>query len=114
MVGGGRVVDGSDGNHNHIEYGVSEYQQVDGDQGKNKGCEPSSMTPSGIKGGQQQVKTSKSAVHRDWSCIPDEGFRSRERDFQMHVLESCPWRRRMRSISLLHRDVSSSSRQWTS
>ncbi|WPT12369.1 Pumilio-like protein 3 [Picochlorum sp. SENEW3] len=91
MVGGGRVVDGSDGNHNHIEYGVSEYHQVDGDQGKNKGCEPSSMTPSsGIKGGQQQqVKTSKSAVASLIGlCIPDEGFRSRERDFQMHVLES--------------------------
>eukprot|EP00204_Picochlorum_oklahomense_P000745 CAMPEP_0118802290 /NCGR_PEP_ID=MMETSP1161-20130426/6497_1 /TAXON_ID=249345 /ORGANISM="Picochlorum oklahomensis, Strain CCMP2329" /LENGTH=496 /DNA_ID=CAMNT_0006730461 /DNA_START=128 /DNA_END=1618 /DNA_ORIENTATION=+ len=89
MAGGGRVVDGSDGNHNHIEYGVSEYHQVDGDQGKNTGCEPPSMTPSGIKGGQQQVKTSKSAAASLIGlCIPGEGFRSRERDFQMHVLES--------------------------
>ncbi|KAI8111256.1 hypothetical protein M9434_004828 [Picochlorum sp. BPE23] len=91
MAGGGLVVDGdgSDGNHNHIEYGVSEYQQVDGDQGKNTGCEPPSMTPSGIKGGQQQVKTSKSAAASLIGlCIPGEVFRSRERDFQMHVLES--------------------------
>eukprot|EP00889_Picochlorum_renovo_P007422 jgi/Picre1/34452/NNA_001920.t1 len=84
--------DGSDGNHS-IDYGVSEYQQVQVDgQEKNKGCcsrEPSSMTSSGINAGQQQVKTSKSAV-ASLIClyIPDEVFRSRERDFQMHVLES--------------------------
>eukprot|EP00889_Picochlorum_renovo_P008971 jgi/Picre1/36001/NNA_003458.t1 len=82
--------DGIYGNH-FIEYGVSEYNQVDG-QEKNKGCysrEPSSMTSSGINAGRQQVKTSKSAVASLIGlCIPDEGFQSREKDFQMHVLES--------------------------
>lgn len=99
MVGGGRVVDGpggSDGmcgNHS-VEYDVSEYQQVDG-QGKKTGVvslsEPSSIASweSGITGSQQPSKRSKSAVASLIGlCIPDEGFRSLERDFQMHVCES--------------------------
>ncbi|KAI8107944.1 hypothetical protein M9435_002971 [Picochlorum sp. BPE23] len=81
----------ADGNHS-IGYGVPEYAHLDCKGKKSEGVssDPSS-TPatSAVEVRKKQSKTDKSAIASLIALgIPDEGFRSRERDFQMHVLES--------------------------
>ncbi|KAI8111307.1 hypothetical protein M9434_004879 [Picochlorum sp. BPE23] len=80
-----------DGNHS-IGYGLSEHAHLDCKGKKSEGVssDPSS-TPatSAAEVKRKQSKTDKSAIASLIALgIPDEGFRSRERDFQMHVLES--------------------------
>lgn len=98
LVGGGRVYCDGDrgsaglyGNHSPQKEGVSvKYQQQVDCQGKSGGSSSMPTSPaSGIRRRQQQSKASKCTIASLISlCIPDEGFRSRERDFQGHVCES--------------------------